>query len=200
VISAERTWADFRADLWRGLENVVITGLEAEPLPVEAGFHRWHDLTAGLRSKGKCLYLIGNGASASMSSHFAADLNKNARLRTQVFTDPALLTAIGNDLSFERIFAEPLTRRGQAGDGLLAVSSSGRSANILEAIRAARGNDMFVITLSGLEPDNPARRLGDVNVYVPALTYGLVETAHAALLHFWTDTLCGSAHQQADHG
>jgi len=190
-----KTWDAFRADLRLCLANVVIADLDSRPLPIEAGFQRWHDLAAGLRAKGQCLYLVGNGASASMSSHFAADLNKNARLRTQVFTDPALLTSIGNDLSFERVFAEPLIRMGQTGDMLLTVSSSGRSANILEAIVAARENGMSVITLSGMSPDNPSRRLGDVNIYVPAPTYGLVETAHAALLHFWTDMLCDSARQ-----
>lgn len=161
-------------------------------LPLETGIAQWHDMAAAMRKRRGCLYLVGNGASSSMSSHFAADLNKNARLRTQVFTDAALITAVANDISYERVFAEPLARMGEAGDMLLTISSSGNSPNILAAIKVARQLGMQVVTLSGMKEDNASRTLGDLNIYVPETTYGLVETAHSALLHHWTDLLVAS--------
>ena len=71
-----------------------------------------------------------------MASHFAADLAKNGKLHVQVFSDLALITAISNDLGYEEVFAEPLRRMGSSGDLLVAISSSGRSENILAAVSA----------------------------------------------------------------
>ncbi|NDC63383.1 MAG: SIS domain-containing protein [Planctomycetia bacterium] len=122
-----------------------------------------------------------------MASHFATDLAKNGGLHSQVFTDPALVTAIGNDIGYDQVFAEPLRGRGRAGDMLVAISSSGRSPNILAAVEAARALDMVVVTLSAKDPDNPLRAAGSLNLYLSAHTYGLAETGHAALLHWWMD-------------
>lgn len=124
-----------------------------------------------------------------MASHFSADLAKNARLHTQVFSDLSLITAISNDLGYEAVFSEPLRRRGQPGDLLVAISSSGRSANILRAVDTARGLGLCVVTLSAMSSDNPLRSKGDVNIYVAADSYGYAETCHAAILHHWLDLM-----------
>lgn len=186
-------WPAFLGQLSECLSGAGFTGAGSQLLSSEAGMELWHDLAAKTRSNGGCLYLIGNGASSSMSSHFAADLNKNAAMRTQVFTDAALITAVANDISYERVFAEPLARMAEARDMLLAISSSGKSPNILEAVSVARSKGMQIVTLSGMSPLNPLRSLGNLNIFVPAGTYGLVETAHAALLHCWTDMMVTSA-------
>ena len=81
-----------------------------------------------------------------------------------------------------------------------AVSSSGRSENILRAAQAARGNGCGVITLTGFAPDNPSRRLGDLNFYVNSLEYGFVDTAHAALTHYITDRARDMADSAQDGG
>lgn len=186
-------WLTYLHKLAICLESVTITDRSGGMLPLEDGLRAWRDAGSALRERKGCLFLVGNGASASLSSHFAADLSKNAGLRTCLFTDAALLTAIGNDLSFDRIFAGPLLRQGRRGDILLTISSSGNSPNILAAISAARQLCMHVITLSGMQATNKSRQLGDLNVYAPGATYGLVETAHAALLHFFTDQLVPQA-------
>ena len=124
-----------------------------------------------------------------MASHFAADLAKNARIYTQVFSDASLLTAVSNDLSYEKVFSEPLRWRGQKGDMLVAISSSGRSPNVLNAVEVARSLNFSIITLSAMKADNPLRGLGDLNLYVAAETYGYAETCHAALLHRWMDSV-----------
>ena len=90
-------------------------------------------------------------------------------------------------MGYEHIFAEPLRRRGQRGDMLVAISSSGRSPNVLAAIDVARRLHMTIVTLSAKDARNPLRARGDLNAYVAATTYGHAETCHAAILHHWMD-------------
>ena len=145
--------------------------------------------TMRVRENRRTVFLIGNGASASMASHVAADLAKNARLHTEVFSDLSLITAIANDMSYEEVFAEPLRRRMKEGDMLVAISSSGQSANVLRAVQEAKNIGGFVVTLSAMRPENTLRSRGHLNFYVPAGTYGIAETCHAAILHHWIDKM-----------
>lgn len=193
---ADCAWKDSRQD-WPGfftrlhvcLQDVQVTTREAGRLEAPEGFTRWEDLCAGVREQEGVVFFVGNGASSSMCSHFALDVGKNARFRTQMFSDAALLTALGNDLCFEQIFVEPLQRNARPGDMLVAVSSSGNSPNIVAAATAARQAGLRVVTLTGMSPANRMRGLGDLNFWVDANAYGMVETAHAAILHHWTDRL-----------
>lgn len=162
----------------------------AEIGPAE-GFKRWLELTAAAKAAGHVHYFVGNGASATMASHMALDCAKNAGIRALAFNDIASLTALGNDLGYDQTFAAPIGWHGHAGDLLVAISSSGRSPNILKAIEAARAKAMAVVTLTGIRDDNPARALGDVNFYVPGHTYGAVECLHQVLLHCWLDDHMG---------
>ena len=179
-----------------GLINEVLSGLQITDergsiLERQAGFAALLRLTMAAGNKHDNIFLIGNGASASMASHIAADLCKNARLSTEVFSDSSLLTAVANDVGTDHLFAVPLQRRGKKGDILVTISSSGKSRNILEAVKTARKIGMKVITFSAMKPDNPLCKLGDLNFYVRADTFGLAESAHAVLLHYWVDMVSG---------
>jgi phosphoheptose isomerase len=156
-------------------------------IPISDAFRQWNDHAVRIRKSRRVCYLIGNGACATLASHFSADLAKNGRIHTQVFSDPALLTATSNDCGYEEVFAEPLSHMAVPGDLLVAISSSGRSPNILRAAEAARRLGMTVVTLSAMDEDNPLRGAGDLNAYVPAAAYGHSETCHAAVLHYWMD-------------
>jgi D-sedoheptulose 7-phosphate isomerase len=158
----------------------------------ESAFSFWHDWTIEIRKQRKCIFLIGNGASASMASHFAADMAKNGRVYTHTFTDLCLLTALANDICYDQVFAEPLRWRMSEGDMLVAISSSGNSPNVLRAVEAARSLGGTAVTLSAMRTDNALRKMGNLNFYVPAQTYGLAETAHAAILHHWMDFVAHS--------
>jgi len=162
-------------------------GCDGAEYSVDEGFRVWKDLTIEIKNKERSIYLIGNGASASMASHFAADLAKNAHLHTEVFSDLSLITAISNDMGYERVFAEPLGRRAKKGDMLVAISSSGKSKNILCTTEVAQRMGLKVITLTAMSPENPLRTKGFLNAYVPAERYGYAETCHAAILHHWMD-------------
>ena len=144
------------------------------------------------RSAGKLIF-IGNGGSATIASHMAIDFLKNANIPAIALNDPAALTCIGNDLGFESTFAKQVELLANPGDLVILISSSGASPNILAAARAARDRRCELVTLSGFEPDNPLRALGDLNFYVPAgnSRYGYVEIAHLTILHAVLDAVCG---------
>ena len=142
------------------------------------------------RDKGR-IYFVGNGGSAGIASHMAIDWMKNGGFASTCFNDGASLTCLANDLGFEHVFALPLARQARPGDLLIAISSSGKSANILAAVAAARGAGAMVTTLSGFSPDNPLRQKGDVNFYVPNKLYGFVELAHLCICHAVLDLCMG---------
>ena len=185
----EDRWQEYVGRLSRLLEQVSFQdahGLELQP---DQGFELWCELTRQVRDQRRTVYLIGNGASASLASHMGADLAKNAHIHTQVFTDLALVTAVSNDMGYECVFTEPLRRMAGRGDMLVAISSSGRSPNVLSAANFGREMGLIVVTLTGADPENLLRACGDLNAYVPAGTYGQAETCHGALLHHWMDML-----------
>jgi D-sedoheptulose 7-phosphate isomerase len=131
--------------------------------------------------------VVGNGGSAAIAAHLQVDLVHTLGVRALEFTAAPLLTAISNDRSYAEAFPSLVAFWATAGDLLIAISSSGRSPNIVEAARAARAKGAKVVTFSGFAPENPLRSLGDVNLYVPAEEYGLVESAHAVLAHCLVD-------------
>jgi D-sedoheptulose 7-phosphate isomerase len=181
------TWEDYTAAIGTGLSRLAITDKRGQTLNVADGFRRWVEITHDVQTRGQQIYLIGNGASAAMASHFAADACKNGGLRAQAFNDGALLTCTGNDLAFDQIFALPLTRFARAGDMLVSISSSGASANILRALERAREMQLRIVTLSGKAADNASRTFGDLNFYLPAARYGWIESGHHVVLHYWLD-------------
>jgi len=180
-------WTKSVGEITKCLLSPRASDADSQPLDIDSAFDRWTDWTVQIREKKRTIFLIGNGASASMASHVAADLAKNAHVHTEVFTDLALITAIANDLSFQEIFSEPLKRRLVPGDMLVAISSSGRSANIIQAVQTTKILGGKVITLSAMQRNNPLHSLGDLNFYIPAPSYGMAETCHAAILHYWID-------------
>ena len=137
------------------------------------------------------ILFVGNGGSAAIASHMAIDFSKNGGFSALAFNDGAALTCLSNDLGYEQVFAKQVALHGRPGDLLFAISSSGNSANIIEAARTAREGDLTVVTLTGFEPDNRLRGLGDLNFYLPNGLYGFVEVGHLALCHAVLDIAMG---------
>ena len=121
--------------------------------------------------------LIGNGGSATIASHICNDLVKSGLQAT--IPDYATLTCLANDFGWENAFAKYVYTMRPA--TLIAISSSGRSQNIINACKVI--GKSRIITLTGFDPDNPVRQLGRTNYYVPSHNYGIVECAHLAILH-----------------
>lgn len=162
-----------------------------QAMPLEHAIEQAIAWAVAAHERGNKLMIIGNGGSAGIASHSAIDYSKNGNLRTLAFNDGAALTCLGNDYGYEHVFAKQIEFHGRAGDLLVAISSSGRSPNILNAAACARDRGIQVVTLSGFSPENPLRRAGDLNFYVPSDQYGFVEISHQTLLHAIIDLKMG---------
>jgi D-sedoheptulose 7-phosphate isomerase len=180
------------------LSSLEITDRGGAQLNQDAGFDQLCGISAQIRDAGRTKYLVGNGASAAFANHMALDWTKNGGVPSHSFANSALLTAVGNDLGYEEAFSAPLSWYAKSGDLLVTISSSGNSPNIVKTIEVARAKGMSVVTFSGLKPDNQSRQLGDINLYIPAKTYGIVECAHQVLLHVWLDKFMGISEWDRD--
>lgn len=182
-----KNFADaFFSSIWEGLRNAQCDVAD-DNLPLDEGVAAFYaEVTRCAAGGGKVIY-IGNGGSASIAGHMAADLWKNGGVKTLCFSDPALLTCVSNDLGYENVFAAPVAAYAEKGDLLVAISSSGRSPNIVKAAQAGLSKGCALVTLSGFTPDNPLRKLGNINFYVDSAVYGVVETAHSAICHAVAD-------------
>jgi D-sedoheptulose 7-phosphate isomerase len=163
--------------------RVEATRTGGEALAIDAAVDRAVRILLDLRTGPRKAMLIGNGGSAAIVSHIQNDLFKTVGLRAMVFTEQPLLTALSNDDGYETVFRQPIERWGEAGDLLIAISSSGESNNILTGVAAARQRGCQVVTFSGFKPANRLRAMGDINFYVPSNSYGYVEMTHAVLAH-----------------
>ncbi|GLH73168.1 phosphoheptose isomerase [Geothrix limicola] len=167
--------------------EVVSTGSAGEAFAFDEAIQAAKAMLLEAKAHGKKVLIIGNGGSAAIASHMQTDLCHSLGIRGLVFNEPPLLTALSNDNGYENAFQRLVDLWGDAGDVLVAISSSGRSANILNACAAARARGLGLITYSGFGADNPLRGKGDLNFYVANANYGPVESAHAVLVHHLTD-------------
>ncbi len=183
------SWNDYFQSLNGIISSLEVTGKNGMEMDTEEGLHLFCNKVMAVKRNSNMVFFTGNGASASMASHFSADLAKNLRLKTMVFTDLSLMTAVANDEGFENIYADPLSIWGGSGDILLTISSSGCSANIVQVLHYAEEKDLFSVTFSAMDRDNISRKMGDLNFYLPAEDYGSAEVLHAVILHYLTDCL-----------
>jgi D-sedoheptulose 7-phosphate isomerase len=171
----------------RLLECIEITTGRGEPLPLDEGIGSVVEAIVSLKNRSGKAFLIGNGGSAAIVSHVHNDLCKSVGIRSIVFNETPLLTALANDNGYAAVFQRPVDLWADRDDLLIAVSSSGESENILKAAATAREKGCRLITFTGFAPANRLRQLGDVNVYVPASDYGHVEMSHSVVAHCITD-------------
>jgi D-sedoheptulose 7-phosphate isomerase len=171
----------------RLLQQVAVSDDQQVSIPFDSAADRAVQLILAARARGNKLLLIGNGGSAAIVSHLHNDLTKGVGVRALVFNEQPLLTALANDEGYASVFERPIELWADAGDMLIAVSSSGSSPNIVRGAQAALAAGATVVTLSGFSPSNPLRGLGHLNLYVPSSHYGLVEQAHSVLTHYLSD-------------
>lgn len=147
-----------------------------------------------LLDEGKILS-CGNGGSAGDAQHFSAELlNRFEKERpglpaVAITTDSSTLTAIANDYHYNEIFSKQVSALGQSGDVLLAISTSGNSPNVLEAIKAAHDREMRVVALTGRDGGDIAGSLNgeDVEIRVPAERTARIQEVHLVVIHCLCD-------------
>jgi len=141
----------------------------------------------------KKLLLAGNGASASISSHLAMDLSKQAGVRAVAFNDTNLITALGNDYGYEMWIAKAVELYADKDDILILISSSGKSPNVLAAAKRAKEIGLTVIAFTGFEESNPLGDLADENFWVDSRAYNIIECVHMIWLTAVCDLIIGKS-------
>jgi D-sedoheptulose 7-phosphate isomerase len=170
-----------------------------------ASIDRFVNELVRVRRSGGCVYIIGNGGSASTASHMATDLGVGshrcgAGIRAITLTDNSgVVTATGNDLGFEEVFAAQVELLGQAGDLLVVISASGNSPNLLAAVDVAKRQAMTVVGLTGFDGGKLVD-VADISIHVNTAMgdYGPAEDAHLAVNHMVTEQLRATFASTAD--
>ncbi len=166
-----------------------VTDLTGAQLDTEQAMAGMVALLEDLRERGGHLYLVGNGGSAGVASHSVTDFLNVGKLRAATLHEPSLLTCMSNDYGYEAAFARIVATVATSADVLIAISSSGQSANIRNAAAAMRKLGGTTVTLSGFRRDNPLRLMGDFNVWLDSADYGMVEIGHQFVLHNIADRI-----------
>lgn len=182
-----QTVTDYANQLSRLLTGTSISDRQGRNIPLDVGAMSVGEFILTIKNDNNKTMVIGNGGSAAIANHMQNDLCKAVGLRSLNLYEASLLTALANDNGYDSVFADQVKLWAERGDLLIAISSSGQSENIIKAVKAAEAQGCGIITFSGFKDNNPLRCLGDYNFYVPFSDYGLVESAHAVLVHYLTD-------------
>lgn len=166
---------------------------ETLPEPIEQAGQL---MVNALLSEGKIL-ACGNGGSAGDSQHFSSELlNRFERERPSLpaialTTDSSTITSIANDYSYEEVFSKQIRALGRSGDVLLAISTSGNSANVVQAIHAAHDRNMHVVALTGRDGGNiaPILQPDDVEIRVPSSVTARIQEVHLVVIHCLCDLI-----------
>ena len=180
---------EYMDKLVESLRNAKVYKGSTELTDYEAGMTELMAMFLETKRSQKKLMFVGNGGSAAIATHMTTDFMKNGRMRVCSLMEGSVLTCMGNDYGYEYVFSKQIELLGSTDDLLVAISSSGNSKNITNAIEAARAKGMKVITLSGFQPDNKIKAMGDLNVYVGIAHYGIVESAHISILQQVVDEI-----------
>lgn len=184
------TQREYVEKLIQCLKHTDINSLDnRQPISYEEGIELLVNVFSEVRQKGNHVFFAGSGGSAAIASHMAADFMKNGKMKTYNLYDNSVTTCMGNDYGYEFIFSKPLELFMDEGDLLVAISSSGNSMNIVNAIHVAKKKNAKVITLSGFKINNRIRKMGDYNIYVNVEHYGIVESVHNLILQQIVDAI-----------
>jgi phosphoheptose isomerase len=137
----------------------------------------------------KRVFVCGNGGSAAIANHFECDhkkiLAENTNIKPKIISlcsNNSLISAIANDISYKSIFSKQLSYLAKKGDLLIAISSSGKSKNILDAINYAKKNNIITISFTGFS-GGASKTESDYNIHVNSYNYGIVESLHHSIMN-----------------
>lgn len=155
------------------------------------------DMIGASLARGGKVLSCGNGGSAADAQHFSSELlgrfesERQPLAAVALTTDTSTLTAVGNDYGYDRVFARQVEGLGRQGDVLLAISTSGNSPNVLEALKAAQARSMSVIALTGRDGGEIGRmmRSGDIELRVPSNRTIRIQETHLLIIHSLCDLI-----------
>ncbi len=200
MLGAELNFEDYRKRLQHELDNI-------DPREMQS----WSDLIFDCWKNGRFVYIIGNGGSGTTATHMAEDLGKSTlresdlrdeskkRLKVLSLTDnTGWLMAVGNDLDYDQIFVQQLMNYGGEGDLLIAISGSGNSANILNAVDWANRHGVMTFGLTGFN-GGELRKQAKQGLHVPLQDMGMVESIHLGVFHWVLNDVYARINEEGRH-
>ncbi len=139
------------------------------------------------------LFFVGNGASASLSSHAATDFTKQAKIEAHAFNDHNLVTALSNDYGYENWVAKAIEMYGGETDQVIFISVSGNSPNLVNGIKYANKVGIKTASLTGCDDKNFIRRNSDNSIWINSKSYNIVESLHTTILTLIIDLFIGKS-------
>ncbi|MBB3206274.1 D-sedoheptulose 7-phosphate isomerase [Rhodopirellula rubra] len=152
-----------------------------------------YEVAVRVRDNGNKFMVAGNGASASIASHVAADMTKQGGVPAITFHDPNLITMLSNDYGFEHWVEQAIEKYHRPGDAVILISSSGSSPNMVNAAAISEKLGLHVTTAVGFDNEGPLGQTGDINFVVDSKAYNVIENVHSIWLTMVVDMLVGNA-------
>jgi len=159
---------------------------------LEGNLLSFEKLAREVQSNKNKIIFIGNGASASISSHGAVDFSKQGKVRSITFNEANLITCLSNDYGYENWASEALKLYANRGDLVVLISVSGESSNLVNAAKQSIKMGLKIITFTGRHQNNSLRQLGNINFWVDSHAYNIVECIHMIWITSVIDKLIGS--------
>ena len=158
------------------LKNLISNNLNLKLIP------KVISILKNIKGKNKII-VFGNGGSAAIANHFMTDVSKNTKIRCTSLSDVSLITCLVNDYGYENLNQKYIEYYGNAGDVLIAISSSGESKNMINACKKAKKLKFkSIITLTGFKKNNNLSKMGNINFWVNSKNYNLIENTHQIYL------------------
>lgn len=184
------SFPDIRYDSAGALADAYFERARAAAASVDsAGIDRAADMLAACHAADRAVYACGNGGSAAIANHLVCDHQKGVGADTglrpfvvSLSSNIEVITAIANDISYDRIFVHQLEHLARPGDVLITVSASGDSENVVQAAQWGVDNGLGVIAMTGFDGGR-SRAIATVSLHVEGDNYGIVEDTHQALMH-----------------
>ena len=188
-IRGEEKVSKYVEGFFNSISSIRATDINQKTLSISGAVSQVVEKIKVIKNRNRSMFFVGNGGSASIASHQATDFVRSCQVKTFAPLDGALLTCMANDYEYENVFSETLSVwiDLQGMNILIAISSSGKSKNILNAVKIAKDMGCFIVTLSGFSPSNPLREMGDINFCVPSGSYRNVESAHLFICNMILD-------------
>lgn len=171
------------------LLSLSVTDINGHEIETDMAFKQLQNYALGVMERRKTIYFIGNGRNASIANDAASVIAEHTGIHTETFFNFNLITSIANNSNYEDIFVEPLKKRIVAGDMLVAISSSGESRNINNAVRETLRIGGNACTLSANDPENSLRSMGTLNFYIPAENPMNAAPCSMEIMNYWIDQL-----------
>ena len=171
-------WARYKKILFESRDDTAILCLR----------DKIHEINS---NNGKLIF-IGNGASASLSSHAATDFTKQAKIKSIAFNDHNLITALSNDYGFDRWVEKAIQFYASTNDLIIFISVSGNSQNLVNGLKFAKSRSISSASLTGSKDNNYLRNNSDYSLWVNSKAYNIVESIHTIWLTLIIDLLIGN--------